>query len=144
MLTACTLGEKQTKPTKSEPTATNTVNAQQPIQTTGSVQTSAPVLAATAMPKVTPPQSVSITLGPPRQLMHEKQPDALGMTGIPDQPLTPILQPDKSYRLFIAGGEIGGARGGPALISTKDFSTFTAIVGNGKDAQQVFCSELSR
>jgi hypothetical protein len=100
------------------------------------------VSSLTTAPKATPanapqPQSVGITLGAPRQLMHEKQPDALGMTGIPDQPLTPILQPDKSYRLFIAGGEIGGIRGGPGLISTKDFITYTPVVGNPKEAQPV-------
>lgn len=82
--------------------------------------------------------TVSITLGTPQQLMHEKQPDALGMTGIPDQPLTPLLRPDKSYQLYIAGGDIGGSRGGPGLISTKDFLTFAPVVGNGSEAQQVF------
>jgi len=60
------------------------------------------------------------------------------MTGIPDQPITPMLQPDKSYRLFIASGEIGGSRGGPSLLSTKDFLTYTPVAVNGKDAQPVF------
>lgn len=69
--------------------------------------------------------------------MHERQPDAFGMNGVPDQPLTPIQQPDKTYRLFIAGGYIGGIRGGPGLISTKDFLTFAPVVGSGKEAQPV-------
>jgi hypothetical protein len=83
------------------------------------------------------PETVSITLGIPLQLMHENEPDALGMSGVPDQPLTPILQPDSSYRLFISGGEIGGTRGGPGLISTKDFMTYRAVVGSANQAQPV-------
>jgi hypothetical protein len=86
---------------------------------------------------MTTPLTISILLGTPRQLFHENQPDALGMKGVPDQPLTPIQQPDKSYRLFIAGGEIGGIRGSTGLISTKNFLTYTPLVGNRTETQPV-------
>jgi hypothetical protein len=79
-----------------------------------------------------------LTLAAPRQLMHADQPDALGMQGIPDQPLTPLLQPDHSYWLFIAGGDIGGSRGGPGLIRTQDFVSYGSVYGNPQKAQQVF------
>jgi hypothetical protein len=82
-------------------------------------------------------QPVSISLGEPRQLFHNGEQDALGMRGVPDQPLTPMQQPDMSYRLFIAGGEIGGSRGSTGLISTKDFLTYTPVVGSQTEAQPV-------
>ncbi len=80
---------------------------------------------------------MGITLGTPRQLFHAGQPDALGMKGVPDQPLTPIQQPDKSYHLFIAGGDIGGERGLTGLIGTKDFLTYSAVAGTPTEAQPV-------
>ncbi len=49
--------------------------------------------ALSAAPTEPAPLSVSITLGKPQQLFHVNKPDALGMKGVPDQPLTPILQP---------------------------------------------------
>jgi hypothetical protein len=82
--------------------------------------------------------TVSITLGPPQQLFHESKPDALGMKGVPDQPLTPLQQPDGSYHLFIVGGTIGGMLGSTGLISTKDFLTYTPVAGTPTKAQTVF------
>jgi hypothetical protein len=83
------------------------------------------------------PSVVSISLGAPQQLFHLRQLDALGMRGVPDQPLTPIQEADKSYRLFIAAGEIGDFRGSTGLISTKDFLTYTPVVGNRTEALPV-------
>jgi hypothetical protein len=101
--------------------------------TTAPTPTAAPKIVPTSTPQ---PQSISIVLGPPQQLFHADKPDALGMQGVPDQPLTPIQQPDTSYHLFIVGGEIGGIRGGTGLISTKDFMTYTPI--SGTVAQTLF------
>src|SRR5512142_2354106 len=83
------------------------------------------------------PTPVSITLGAPQQLFHVNKPDALGMKGVPDQPLTPILQPDKSYHLFIVGGEIGGVLGSTGLISTRDFLTYAPVGDDPVAAQTV-------
>ncbi len=81
--------------------------------------------------------AISITLGAPQQLTHPGKPDALGMRAAPDQPLTPIQQPDKSYHLFIAAGEIGGEAGSTGLISTTDFLTYKPVVGTPTKAQPV-------
>lgn len=81
---------------------------------------------------------ITISLGEPQQLFHAGEPDALGMQGVPDQPLTPILQPDNSYRLFIAGGKIGGIRGTTGLISTNDFLKYMPVVGSSTEAKPVF------
>lgn len=92
-------------------------------------------MAISVNPTSTAP-GVSISLGTPQQLFHVGQPDAMGMINVPDQPLTGIQQPDKSYRLFIAG-VIGGNHHSTGLISTEDFLTYVPVVGNQTEAQPV-------
>ena len=136
MMFACTLGQRQAKPTES-------VSANMPAVTTVSAQPSTASQAKsrqgnvpTSTPSQNPATSVSISLGTPKQLMHDNEPDAFGIEAIPDQPLTPMLQPDKSYRLFFAG-DVGENRGSTGLISTKDFLTYTPVAGTQTKAEPV-------
>ena len=83
------------------------------------------------------PPDVSINLGTPQQLFHAGNPDALGMTGVPDMHTAIMQQPDSSYRVWIAGrfgaDSIDGATG---LITTKNFLTYSAV-GSPTTAQVV-------
>ncbi len=111
------------------------ISAAAPIPVTA--QTAAPPK-STLHPADTASLYASINLGPSRQLFNVGNPDALGMKGVPDQPLTPIQQPDGSYHLFIVGGTIGGMLGSTGLISTRDFLTYTPLAGSSTEAQTVF------
>jgi hypothetical protein len=101
-----------------------------------------PLVLVTCAQAVTPTPgplaAVTLTLGPPQQLFHAHQPDAMGMLGVPDQHTAILQQPDGSYRLWIAGGSIGdqGVRGGTGLITTRDFLHY-APVGSATTAQLV-------
>ena len=83
------------------------------------------------------PPNVEIALGTPQQLFHAKNPDAMGMTTVPDMHTTFIRQADSTYRVWITGhfysDSIYGATG---LITTKDFLTYKPV-GNANVAQVV-------
>jgi hypothetical protein len=64
--------------------------------------------------------SVSISLGTPQQIFHFGQPDAMGLFNVPDMHTGMLLQPDKSYLLWITGN-IDPSSGSIVMLSTKDF-----------------------
>ena len=84
-----------------------------------------------------PSLEVSINLGAAKQLFHNGQPDAMGMSDVPDMHTAIMQQPDSSYRLWIAGRfNADSLKGATGLITTKDFVSY-APVGSPKTAQVV-------
>jgi hypothetical protein len=74
-----------------------------------------------------------ILLGPPVQVWTAGD---LGLREVPDMHSAPVRQPDRSYNVFISG-VIGGHRGSTGLFSTRDFRTYTPIVGTSQRAEPV-------
>ncbi len=83
------------------------------------------------------PADVVINLGAPQQLFHAGNPDAMGMTTVPDMHTTFIRQADSTYRVWITGhfysDSVYGATG---LITTRDFLKYKPV-GNPAIAQVV-------
>ncbi len=86
----------------------------------------------------TPPApDVNIVLGTPQQLFHAGSADAMGMTGVPDMHTAIVLQPDSSYRVWIAGRFLSDSiEGATGLVTTKDFLSYSPV-GNPTTAQVV-------
>jgi hypothetical protein len=86
-----------------------------------------------------PVPSVTLTLGPPKQIFHLHQPDAMGMFNVPDMHTSVLMQPDKSYLVWITGDIGPDGKGSIAMLSTKDFLTYkNAGPGTSKKAEPVF------
>jgi hypothetical protein len=84
-----------------------------------------------------PADRVTITLGPPQQLFHAHQADAMGMTAVPDNHTAIMQQPDGSYRVWIAGrfGD-DAVEGATGLITTTDFMHYSPV-GSATTAEVV-------
>lgn len=82
---------------------------------------------------------VTIRLDSARQIFHLDSVDAMGMKNVPDQHTCIVRQPDGSYQLYIAGviGTLGTGGGATALLSTKDFLTYSPVVGSSTHAVPV-------
>jgi hypothetical protein len=83
------------------------------------------------------PADVVINLGAPQQLFHAGNPDAMGMTTVPDMHTTFIRQADSTYRVWITGHFYGDSvYGATGLITTRDFLKYKPV-GNPTTAQVV-------
>jgi len=80
--------------------------------------------------------AASLNLGAAQPIFHAGQPDALGMTNVPDQHLAVMQQPDGSYRLWISG-VVGGSDGSTGLLTTSDFTAYKAVAGSPTGASPV-------
>ncbi|MGA9100129.1 MAG: hypothetical protein WB392_14490 [Methanotrichaceae archaeon] len=86
-----------------------------------------------------PATSINLTLGAPKQIFHLHQPDAMGLFNVPDMHTAVLMQPDKSYLLWITGDIGQNGKGSIALLSTKDFITYkNAGPGTSVKAEPVF------
>jgi hypothetical protein len=83
---------------------------------------------------VATPAIAGITLGAAQQIL---QPGDLGLDNVPDVQLSTIAQGDGSHELWI-GGSVQKSAGSVALLTTRDFTTFTPLVGASGKATPVF------
>jgi hypothetical protein len=89
--------------------------------------------------------SVTLTLGPPEQIFHLHQLDAMGMFNVPDMHTSVLMHPDKSYLVWITGDIGQNGKGSIAMLSTKDFLTYKNVgPGTSTKAEPVFSPSCPR